>query len=74
MTWFEFAVLMIISIATTVALWYAIVATQREVNRWRNYGDYSPGVLALTTILTTLPWVAGVGLLLLDFWVARQIL
>ena len=74
MTWEEFAILMVISIACTVALWYAVVATGREVDRWRRYDDYSVGVLAVTTILTLLPWVAGLGLLLLDFWVARTIL
>lgn len=74
MTWLEFAVLMVISIACTVALWYAITMTVREVDRWRRYDDYSVGVLAVTAILTLLPWIAGVALLLLDFWVARAIL
>lgn len=72
MTLFEFGVVMVISIACTVALWYAISATVREVDRWRNRGAYSAGVLALTTVLTLLPWAAGGALLALDFYVARM--
>lgn len=74
MTLFEFVVLMLISVACTTALWYAISATVREVDRWRNRGAYSAGVLVLTTVLTLLPWAVGVGLLMLDFYVARAIL
>jgi hypothetical protein len=48
-TWFEFGVLMVISIAVTVALWYAISTTAREVDRWRHRGAYSSGVLVLTS-------------------------
>ena len=74
MTWLELVVLMVISIAATTALWYAFACTTREVNRWRNHGAYSAGVLVLTTVLTVLPWAVAGGLLLLDFYVARTFL
>jgi len=71
---YDFAILMAISIATTMALWWAITSTIREVGRWREYQRYSPGVLALTSLFLIVPWALGIGLLLLDFYVGRNIL